>query len=68
MEELIEQSENHIYRTLQAGIFPENIGSIKLHEKFGFRLVGKREKLGKLKGVWRDVLFYERRSCNVGID
>lgn len=48
--------------TLQAGIFPENIASVRLHEACGFRVVGRREKLGKLDGVWRDVLLLERRS------
>ena len=45
-----------------AGIFPENVPSIRLHERAGFRVVGRRERLGKLDGVWRDVLLLERRS------
>ena len=48
--------------TIQTGIFPENEASIRLHERAGFRVVGRRERLGKLDGVWRDVLFLERRS------
>ena len=54
--------------TLQAGIFPENVASIKLHEACGFRVVGRRERLGKLAGAWRDVMLLERRSRAAGID
>jgi L-amino acid N-acyltransferase YncA len=62
MNRLINESESAGLWTLQAGIFPENTGSCKLHEKTGFRLVGKREKVGRMHGKWRDVLLYERRS------
>ncbi|MGH7686155.1 MAG: GNAT family N-acetyltransferase [Candidatus Dormibacteria bacterium] len=47
--------------TVQAGIFPENIASIRLHEACGFRLVGTRERIGELNGAWRDVQLLERR-------
>lgn len=60
--ELISKSEEAGIWTLQSGIFPENTASIKLHEKLGFRLVGRRERIAKLNGVWRDVLLFERRS------
>jgi phosphinothricin acetyltransferase len=52
--------------TLQAGMFPENTASVRLHERAGFRLVGRRERLGRLRGEWRDVLLLERRSRVVG--
>lgn len=48
--------------TLQAGIFPENGASRRLHETCGFRVAEIRELLGKLRGSWRDVLLVERRS------
>lgn len=64
---LIEVSEENGYWTLQSGIFPENISSFKIHYKNGFREVGRRERIGKLNGVWRDTLLLERRSKNVGI-
>jgi L-amino acid N-acyltransferase YncA len=48
--------------TVQTGIFPENQASIRLHEACGFRMVGVRERLGRLHGRWRDVLLLERRS------
>ena len=59
---LIDESEHHGIWTLQAGIFPENTASIELHKRCGFREVGRRERIGKLKGVWRDVVLMERRS------
>jgi phosphinothricin acetyltransferase len=68
MAALVEESEKHGLWTLQAGIFDGNDASVSLHEKFGFRVIGLRERLGKLKGRWRDVLLLERRSQNVGVD
>ncbi|WP_035179345.1 GNAT family N-acetyltransferase [Alkalihalobacterium bogoriense] len=65
---LIKQSEENGYWTLQAGIFPENLGSLQLHKKLGFREIGRREKVGKMAGIWRDVLLLERRSQNVGVN
>ncbi|MDB5022088.1 MAG: phosphinothricin acetyltransferase [Pedobacter sp.] len=65
---LIKESEKHNIWTIQAGIFPENTASVKLHLKHGFRLIGLREKLGKQNGVWRDVGILERRSQVVGVD
>ncbi|WP_339338228.1 MULTISPECIES: GNAT family N-acetyltransferase [unclassified Croceitalea] len=64
---LIEESEKEGYWTIQSGIFPENIASIKLHEKVGFRFIGKREKVGKTKdGIWKDNLLFEKRSKTIG--
>jgi L-amino acid N-acyltransferase YncA len=48
--------------TVQTGIFPENTSSVALHHACGFRTVGRRERLGQLHGVWRDVLLLERRA------
>lgn len=59
---LVEGSEAAGIWTLQAGIFPENGVSIHLHQQCGFRVVGRREKIGQMHGVWRDVLLMERRS------
>ncbi len=50
--------------TVEAGVFPENATSIALLESSGFRVVGIREKLGRLHGRWRDVVLLERRSPN----
>lgn len=68
MENLIKSSEQNGIWTLQAGIFPENKSSNGLHKKWGFKEVGRREKIGKMNGIWRDVLLLERRSDIVGVD
>jgi len=65
LEELIRQSENNGLWTLQAGIFPENEASIRLHKSCGFREVGRRERIGKLGDRWRDTVLLERRSTTV---
>jgi L-amino acid N-acyltransferase YncA len=66
LEELVERSEQAGYWTLTAGVFPENEASVRLHHACGFREVGVRERLGELRGVWRDVILLERRSRLVG--
>lgn len=65
---LIEESEKNGIWTLQAGLFPENAGSLALHRSCGFREVGRRERIGKMKGVWRDTILLERRSETTGIN
>lgn len=67
LERLVHESESHGFWTLQAGIFPENKSSVRIHEKCGFRVLGYRERLGKMGEVWRDVLLMERRSQITGI-
>ncbi len=66
LQTLIKESEANGVWTLQAGIFPENTASVALHESCGFRRVGVRNRLGKLKNEWRDVLLLERRSSKIG--
>ena len=68
LEKLIIESENEKLWTLQAGIFPENFASLKIHEQLGFRKIGHREKLGKMNGIWRDTVLLERRSKITGVD
>ena len=68
LEGLVQASEEAGVWTLQAGMFPENEASLALHRAAGFRLLGRREGLGKLEGRWRDVLLLERRSEAVGRD
>ena len=63
---LVEASEHAGIWTLQAGVFSENIASLRLHERCGFRVVGVRERLGAMQGRWRDVILMERRSEVVG--
>jgi len=68
LSELIAASEREGFWTLQAGIFPENRPSLALHAKQGFRVVGRRERIGRTKdGAWRDVLLLERRSSVAGL-
>jgi L-amino acid N-acyltransferase YncA len=62
---LVESSEAGGVWTLEAGILPENEASIRMHERCGFRVVGRRERIGRMRGVWRDVLLLERRSAAV---
>jgi phosphinothricin acetyltransferase len=65
---LISESEQNGIWTLQAGMFPENAGSLALHQSCGFREVGRRERIGKMNGRWRDTILLERRSDAVGMD
>lgn len=67
LDALILQSELNGIWSLQAGIFPENEASIRLHKRAGFRIVGVRERLGQMDGRWRDVVLMERRSSVVGV-
>ncbi len=62
LQHLIIESERAGFWTLQARVFTENVASIKLHENYGFREVGVREKLGQRDGVWYDNVLLERRS------
>jgi L-amino acid N-acyltransferase YncA len=62
LEALVESTETAGVWTIQTGIFPENDASIRVHERVGFEVVGRRKRLGKLHGAWRDVLLLERRS------
>jgi phosphinothricin acetyltransferase len=59
---LVASSEVGGVWTLEAGILPENEASLRMHERCGFRVVGRRERLGRMDGEWRDVLLLERRS------
>ncbi len=62
LELLISGSEQAGYWTIQTGIFPENTASVALHQRVGFRIVGRRERIGQLNGTWRDTYLLERRS------
>jgi len=64
---LVDASEQNGIWTLQAGIFPENKASIRLHQQAGFRIVGRRERIGCLDGRWRDTVLMERRSAVIGV-
>ncbi|MFI5287790.1 MAG: GNAT family N-acetyltransferase [Candidatus Dormibacteria bacterium] len=62
LETLLASADANGIWTVQSGIFPENVASLGLHQRCGFRVVGTRERIGQLDGVWRDVLLIERRK------
>jgi phosphinothricin acetyltransferase len=62
---LVAQAEAAGIWTIQTGVFPENLASLRLHVACGFRVVGVRERIGQLDGAWRDVVFLERRSKEI---
>jgi phosphinothricin acetyltransferase len=66
LETLITSTEASGIWTIQSGIFPDNLASLALHRRAGFRVVGTRERLARLDGRWRDVVLLERRSAVVG--
>jgi phosphinothricin acetyltransferase len=66
LEGLIQLTEAQGIWTIESGIFPENTASLALHEACGFRVIGRRERIGKNFGRWRDVIIVERRSNKVG--
>ena len=65
MEKVIISSEAKGIWTLYSSVFPENTATLKLHKRFGFRIIGKREKIAKLDGRWRDTILLERRSKRI---
>jgi phosphinothricin acetyltransferase len=67
MDKVILSSEEQGIWTLYSSVFSENIATIKLHLKYGFRVIGKREKIAQLDNKWHDTTILERRSKKVGI-
>src|SRR6266851_6837596 len=68
LDALISESEQNGVWTLQAVMFAENQASVALHRGCGFREVGRRERISKLNGVWRDTILLERRSTRIGVE
>lgn len=68
LDALVRDSERNGVWTLEAGIFPENNWSLAMHKQGGFREVGRRVRIGKMQGAWRDTILLERRSDVVGVD
>jgi L-amino acid N-acyltransferase YncA len=62
MDKVIISSELNGIWTLVSSVFPENDATLKLHMKFGFRIIGKRERIAQLDGIWRDTVLLEKRS------
>lgn len=65
LEHLVTASETAGIWTLQASIFPENVASLRLHQRCGFRVVGVRERIAQLGGIWRDTFLLERRTSRL---
>jgi L-amino acid N-acyltransferase YncA len=61
LAELVAGADDNGIWTVQAGVFPENVASLALHRQCGFRVVGVRERIGRLNGHWRDAVLLERR-------
>ena len=68
MKAAVQASEAAGIWTLQGVIFPENRASLRMCAANGFREVGRRERIGKREGKWRDTVLVERRSKVVGVD
>ncbi|MEU6166116.1 GNAT family N-acetyltransferase [Streptomyces tanashiensis] len=66
LDALVASTEAAGIWTIQSGIFPENAASLSVHARAGFRVIGTRERIGRLHGVWRDTVLVERRSPHVG--
>ena len=66
MEALVAGADGAGLWTIQTSVFPENAASLALHERLGFRVVGRRERIARRDGVWRDTILLERRSPSVG--
>ena len=70
---LIDAAEDAGIWCIQSSVFPENTASLALHERAGFRTVGRRERIarsgrGPHAGLWRDTVLIERRSEINGLD
>lgn len=68
LEALIESAEAHGVWTLQGATIAENAASLALQARCGFRVVGRRERIAKVAGIWHDTVLMERRSSKVGLD
>lgn len=68
LQYLIKESEKNGIWTLQSGIFKDNLASLKIHETAGFRVIGYRERIGKLNNEWKDTILLEKRSKLIGVD
>jgi L-amino acid N-acyltransferase YncA len=62
LRELVTQSDDAGVWTIQTSLFPENVASVALHTRCGFRIVGTRERIARLDGTWRDTVLLERRA------
>jgi phosphinothricin acetyltransferase len=67
LDALIPASEAHGIWTLWSSIHTDNPASLALHQRCGFRMIGRRERIALRGGVWTDTFNLERRSAVVGV-
>jgi L-amino acid N-acyltransferase YncA len=67
LEALIESAEAHGIWTLQGATIADNVTSLALQARCGFRVVGRRERIAKRDGKWHDTIITERRSEKIGV-
>jgi phosphinothricin acetyltransferase len=60
LEALCAEAERMGFLKLVSRIFPENVASLSLHRRVGFREVGTYIRHGKLDGAWRDCVIVEK--------
>ena len=68
LEAVILSAETQGIWTLQGANIAENVASLALQVRCGFRVVGRRERIAKRDGVWRDTILTERRSARAGTE
>lgn len=61
LQELITTATADGVWTIQSSIFPENQASLRLHTAAGFRVVGRRVRIARHHGRWRDTILIEYR-------
>jgi phosphinothricin acetyltransferase len=66
LQALVRSTEAAGIWTIQSAVFPGNAASVRLHERLGFRVVGRRERIARLDGQWQDTVLLERRSAVIG--
>ena len=59
LNDLITAAKGSGFHSVIARIVSENTGSIRLHEKCGFTLVGTEIEVGRKHGRWLDVVEYQ---------
>ena len=70
LQGLVDSTEAAGIWTIRSAVFPANTASLALHERLGFRVLGRRERVGRRvvdgRASWHDVFLVERRSRVVG--
>jgi phosphinothricin acetyltransferase len=67
MEALIVASDASGIWTLHSSIHADNAPSLALHQRCGFRVIGRRERIARRADGWADTILMERRSEANGV-